>query len=773
MERHPALIPVLGGVWCLFVLIQPARAETLKVSDPEFFLENLISTYEKGKHQTVVQKIEDYLSQLYTLEVSIGSDTSISEDFSHSNPQNVQDKSKLDPVWKARLLFLAGYIYLQQGEFSKSSEIWNRLITSTPSFILNEYAQYYLGESYRRQGRYSEALQAYQSLIDRYPSSLLQPESRFKLARILGLQRKYAESVKVHSEFLKKFPQHPLTPRVLWNLGHIFEEQGDFRSAVNIYDRLQKTYPYSFWAAQTREREKEIFARYPDLVPQWNDQKLYREGEHLYKLGLFRQAKDVLNRLVQEFPKSPLLEKSLPVLGRTQYKLRENQAALETFEDFLSRYPKNKEIPLVLNTMARIYLRLGDGDKFLTTYNKLLANYPADKWTLDTLYLLGTYYEEDLQDFKKALDIYESLLKKSPQRSRREDTLWRIAWIHYRSGEYQKARDILGKLTENYPDSYYVEEALYWTGKASEKLEDWEKAVASFQKAYIAKPRSYYGAQSLNRLETLFKEHPKLNHSGFQIPGFPGRPNLRLEVQNRKSEVQNVGPVKIEELTRLALYREAARELEETLRNEKKNLAKHYQLLETYYKARDYQKSVRLSRQYFWNWLSQDGFTAPDDFWKMAYPLGYERLIKRYTTNQIDPFLVYAIIMAESEFSAEVRSPAGAIGLMQIIYDTGKRLAHNMGITSFSEEMLLNIELNIALGISYLDELLIRFKGNIIPVIASYNAGEERVETWMQRMAGNDMEMFIASIPYRETKQYVQRVLWYYQEYKRIYGSSL
>jgi len=815
---------VVLNTWFIPLLAQPAQAggpdlsgqggtmsEPMadpSVSNPEIFLQSLVAKSREGNFLEALQELEVYLSQL----LPATSPSSGSKDLQDKGTSDPNLRQAPDTVWAARFLFLTAYLYLQRGELSKSSETWNHLIARVPSFTLNDYAHYYLAESYRRQGRQAEALKSYQDLIDRYPSSLLQPEGQFKLAKVLALQKRYVEAVTVYATFLRKFPHHPLASRALWESAHALEAQGDFKAALESYGKLQKAYPYSFWAAQARKREKEIFTQHPELRPSWDDRKLYGEGSRLYGLSLFAQAEEALARLAQEFPRSPLMEKALPLLGKAQYSLRENEAALKTFEDFLVRYPQSKELPSVLHMIARIHLRREEGDKFLAAYQRLSASYPTDKWTLETLYLVGTYYEESLQDFRKALEVYNNFLRRPPRSSRREDALWRMAWIYYRSGEYPRARSILTELIEKYPNSYYLEEAIYWAGRASEKLGDWRKAIEFFQRNRLVRPRSYYGSRSLNRLAALFKEHPELKGTGTRASGttdekaatnlLPAQervtpraasaspsgqqlvtgpssdrtaPAPSLQEVSYISEASGRGPqTKAQELMKLGLYEEAAQELEKVLQGKDKKrpgAPEIYKLLEVYSEAGDYAKSVQLSRRYFWNWLSQEDPSTPDNFWAMAYPLGYERLVKRYAGDSLDPFLVYAIIMAESEFNPEIRSPAGAVGLMQIMHDTGKRLAENLGLTSFSEEMLLNVELNIALGVSYLEELLARFKGDLIPAIASYNAGEDRVETWLRRRPGDDPEMFVANIPYRETKKYVQRVLWYYEEYQRIYGN--
>jgi soluble lytic murein transglycosylase len=101
--------------------------------------------------------------------------------------------------------------------------------------------------------------------------------------------------------------------------------------------------------------------------------------------------------------------------------------------------------------------------------------------------------------------------------------------------------------------------------------------------------------------------------------------------------------------------------------------------------------------------------------------------------------------------------------------ETGRRIAERLGIAIASDDQLFNPTLNLRLGVAYLNELSGRFEGRLPLVLASYNAGEEQVEKWWVNRAGDDLEEFIANIPFRETRRYVQRVYVYYAEYQRIY----
>jgi soluble lytic murein transglycosylase len=127
------------------------------------------------------------------------------------------------------------------------------------------------------------------------------------------------------------------------------------------------------------------------------------------------------------------------------------------------------------------------------------------------------------------------------------------------------------------------------------------------------------------------------------------------------------------------------------------------------------------------------------------------------------------VIFSESAFDPNAYAPDGGRGLMQIMPATGARLANSLGIAPPDLDRYFQPEVNILLGTTYLKSLLQLFEYQLPPVIASYNAGEDTVGTWWNETYKDDIPRFVASIPYPVTKRYIQKVLWYYREYQRIY----
>ena len=151
------------------------------------------------------------------------------------------------------------------------------------------------------------------------------------------------------------------------------------------------------------------------------------------------------------------------------------------------------------------------------------------------------------------------------------------------------------------------------------------------------------------------------------------------------------------------------------------------------------------------------------------YPLAYQDTIKQEAeAYNADPYLVAAIIWAESSFNAEAESSSGARGLMQIMPDTGEWIAGKIEMDTFSPNDLFNPEVNITLGCWYLHYLSNRFDSDVIIILAAYNAGPNRVAEWLDNEEyGTDGKL--NAIPYPETEEYIKRVQHAYEIYQTYY----
>jgi soluble lytic murein transglycosylase len=158
---------------------------------------------------------------------------------------------------------------------------------------------------------------------------------------------------------------------------------------------------------------------------------------------------------------------------------------------------------------------------------------------------------------------------------------------------------------------------------------------------------------------------------------------------------------------------------------------------------------------------------------KMFFPLKFKDYVFKYSMeNNLDPYLVFAVIKVESSFNPRALSPRNARGLMQLTEKTAVWGAESIKIKDFSVNSLFDPEINIRLGCWYLNRLMEEFDGDIDLVIAAYNAGSGNVSKWLKDRNYSSSGINLDRIPFRETENYVRKVKNNLFIYKKLYETS-
>lgn len=159
---------------------------------------------------------------------------------------------------------------------------------------------------------------------------------------------------------------------------------------------------------------------------------------------------------------------------------------------------------------------------------------------------------------------------------------------------------------------------------------------------------------------------------------------------------------------------------------------------------------------------------------KVIYPLRYRENVLKYSARyNIDPYLVFAIIKAESNFNPKAVSRKSAKGLMQITDKTGAWGAEKTKIENFDTDDLYDPEININIGCWYLSNLMKEFNGNIDLVIAAYNGGSGNVNEWIKNSANNSDGNMLPKIPFKETREFQKKVKKFYHIYRQLYEDEI
>jgi hypothetical protein len=348
------------------------------------------------------------------------------------------------------------------------------------------------------------------------------------------------------------------------------------------------------------------------------------------------------------------------------------------------------------------------------------------------------------REFAKALPFYERYLATCAEKD--DDywkTVWLLAWIHYRQDEKEKALEYFRLGSESTIPAYRIA-SRYWRGK----LGDGTKPELS------AYPFSYYAVKVLGKKER-FKDLSQEFLCGIDDP--PGKRILEI----------------VEDLKVLAKYK-LWDETVETIRWAKSdpqlsacdlNLLKIIESL-LYYQQNRYFLAFDQFRA---NFRFLESVHLPNFLSGIIFPRPYGDLISAYSKEQeVDPALVQALIREESFFRPDVRSPANAFGLMQLLHGTARDIAAGSSLKVKVRD-LYDPEINIRLGLQYLKTLLDRYDGRLYLALAAYNAGIARVDQWLQDFPDASEDEFIEMIPFTETRNYVKNILRNYFFYRYYY----
>ena len=203
-----------------------------------------------------------------------------------------------------------------------------------------------------------------------------------------------------------------------------------------------------------------------------------------------------------------------------------------------------------------------------------------------------------------------------------------------------------------------------------------------------------------------------------------------------------------------------------------KNLLLQYELARLFQISNNSAHSFRVAKRLSWRIPEEARSCMPVQIYSLLYPNSYMNYIKASAeANSIEPELVSSIIRQESIFNPKIVSPAGAIGLMQIMPYTGEEIAGDLKET-FVLDSLYFPSVNVRYGSYYIKKLLDKFKGNFILSIAGYNGGPHNAKKWKAQNSDDGFDMFVEDIGFTETRKYVKKVLGNYWTYKQLKNFS-
>lgn len=390
----------------------------------------------------------------------------------------------------------------------------------------------------------------------------------------------------------------------------------------------------------------------------------------------------------------------------------------------------------------------------------------------DNLWRRGFDYEQ-VEKYDSALTCYKELSdKRYGKSSFRQWAKFRMGFVYFKLEQWQNAVDMF-KEAKNENDRWSSSGARMFLGDAYMKLGQDSLAREAYLDCIQDFPLSSYAHRS--RVKLL---ENKLMDST-QVPFVHGVEMSPEETLKWIRDVQKVGkadssysPERYERIKTLFLYGfsdHAFNLYDQARKKNAKRLDFLYEYGLLFYEMGEVAAGYRLARQFQANIDRRLLLAPPMGVLHYLYPTPFKDQVKFHSGSRIDPFFVYSVMRQESIFNFEIASPAGACGLLQIMPSTGKMLAKQEKIENFDPKQLYNPYMNIRLGIRYLVDLKATYKDDYMYVLGNYNAGPKPTKRWQSASGHLPWDIRSEEISYRETRDYVKRVMGNYWIYQEIY----
>lgn len=566
-----------------------------------------------------------------------------------------------------------------------------------------------------------------------------------------------AEAVRLLRDHYAELPQ----PEGDVNLADCYQAAGDLAHAADFYQRVY--YQRISGDAATRATaalitlKDSMGAAYPQPLPQ----QLLDHADLLLEAHEYPEARREYDGLTGQLVGMDR-DQARVRLGGADF-LRGNAAAAYPYLSGLQMDPSEADAERLfyVEECAR---RLANEEEMMTAVKRLGKLYPHSPWRLRALVGAANLYlvsnrTEELAPLEK--DIYEDFPNEPPA----AQAHWRMAFRAYLENK-KDAPDLMREHLERYPAHGTAGAALYFLGRGAEREADWASASAFY--SHLAKlfPNTYYAMLARQRLSGA---EMKTAGTSNTVEEFLASLNVpRPKPLPVNATASTTARIERSRLLRSAGLRDLAdAELRFGARTDSQPPLLGMEMATT---ADAPYRSLKAMKSMNSDYLNLPMADAPEKFWKLLFPLPFrEPLEASARAVDLDPYLVAGLIRQESEFNPEAISSANAYGLTQVRPVTGREFARRAGVIGFTDRVLFEPAANLKIGATIFRSMLDRNNGSLEQTLAAYDAGPTRAAQWSTWNTYREPAEFVETIPFTETREYVQAVLRNADIYRRLY----
>jgi soluble lytic murein transglycosylase len=641
-----------------------------------------------------------------------------------------------------------GVRLVSESRFTEALQVLNRAAEGS---ALADYALYYRGVAEQRLSRLDEAARTFETLLQRQLVGYLSEAARLRLGEVAEAQNRPSRAADIYAE-LAAMPAVAMDD-VLMRLGRNARSAGRLDEAAAAWLRVFYEFPNSEQAPLAQSQLDET-NRWPPL--EHGNERYTRDlarAEALYASRRYAQARSAFERL-RPVARGDDEERVALRIAASDHYLKRFRAAREAAEPWTRKGTRRAEAKFFYLTAMR---ELGYRDAYVRLARELVAAHPDDEWAAEVLNNLATHYIVTSQD-GQAEAAFRQILQRNPGSRHAQRAAWRVGWWAYKRGQFDETVKVFEQAAARFPRSDYRPSWLYWAARAHAQRGRADLAQTRYALVVADYRNSYYGRLAIR----LQKPGPQLTAAsapaapaqGLEAPGGGLPPTHDL----------------IRALIAQEMYDDAMNELRYAQVAWSDSAPIQATVALVFSRTGELRRGINMMRRAYPQYMAAGGEQLPIDMLQVIFPLTYWDLLRQYAAkHDLDPYLVAALVAQESTFDAAIRSPANAVGLMQIMPATGRRYAPRVGIARYTPAMLTNVETNVKLGTAILADVIRRY-GGVHLALASYNAGEGAVNRWVNERPGLARDEFIDDIPYPETQNYVKKILGTAEDYRMLYG---
>jgi soluble lytic murein transglycosylase len=550
-------------------------------------------------------------------------------------------------------------------------------------------------------------------------------------------------------------------------LADCYQAAGDLPNAADFYQRVYFQYVAGDAAVRSAAAlvalKDTMGAAYPPPLP---EQKL-RRADRLLELREYAAARSEYQALLSQLTNAPQ-DRARVSLGAVDFLTGATSLAYSYLRDL--EVGDSEAAAERLYYIAECARHLNNEDAMMAAVKELAAKCPDSPWRLKALVSVANRYllVNRPDDY---VPLYQAAYESFPAAPAAALCHWKVTFHQYLHGAVNAA-DLLAEHLRNYPGHYTAGAALYFLGRGSERQTDPAAARAAYQLLVQTFENTYYAMLARDRLRS-----PEVA-GGSQMEGAAKTAAAAQWLSNLTFPVARSVPAESSQATALRIARSrllrsagladlADSELRFGARTDGQAplLA-----MESAAAAEAPHRAMRIMKTMTPDYLGLPVQSAPRKFWELLFPLPYRAdLVQSAQAREIDPYLLAGLIRQESEFNPEAISPAKAYGLTQVRPATGRQYARQAGVERFTTRALYQPAVNLKIGCSILRGMLNHNNGSLEQTLAAYNAGPARVAEWLTWNTYREPAEFVESIPFTETRDYVQAVLRNAEMYRRLY----